>query len=165
MKCRDIRTIKTDLLIIGGGGAAAMAALHAARYDVDISIASKETAFVGGATIQATGGVSILSDRNDNPDIFYNDIMAAGGYLNNPRLVRALADNATRGLLELEGYGYLLDRNDDGQFHMVKRSEGHMQARGYLDRRESIGFCHALERALFRRRVSFVLKRLLRKYS
>jgi len=155
MKHHESHTIKTDILIIGGGGAAAMAALSAAKLGSRVTIVSKETSFVGGATIQSSGGISVLSDSNDSPEAFFKDVMAGGANLNNPKLVGILAEHAASGLLKLEEYDFPLDRDDPQNFHMVKGSEGHTCPRGYLDRRESMGFCHALERALLTREIVF----------
>jgi fumarate reductase (CoM/CoB) subunit A len=146
--------IQTDILIIGGGGAAAMAALSAKRLGAKVSIVSKESSLVGGATIQASGGISSLFDPNDNPEKFYKDILAGGGFLNNRKLVKLLAERASSALYELEAY-YPLDRDQSGQFHMIKGSEGHSSPRGYLDRRESIGLCRALGKALLKERIEF----------
>jgi succinate dehydrogenase/fumarate reductase flavoprotein subunit len=54
--------IRTDILIIGGGGAAAMAALSAMVLGAKVNIVSKESSLVGGATIQASGGISPLGN-------------------------------------------------------------------------------------------------------
>ncbi|MBW1800102.1 MAG: FAD-binding protein [Deltaproteobacteria bacterium] len=48
-----------------------------------------------------------------------------------------------------------MDRDDGNSFHKVKGSEGHSYPRGYLDRREGVGFCHALEKALIRAQIVF----------
>ena len=52
------KTYEADILIVGGGGAAAMAALEATRNGVKPLIMCKDT-FLGGATVQASGGTSI----------------------------------------------------------------------------------------------------------
>lgn len=152
----EISTFETDLLIVGGGGAAAMAALAAAEAGVKVSVVSKESSPVGGATIQASGGIASIFDPEDSPQAFYDDIMAGGGRLNDPALVKVLVDEVRPALARLESYGYRLDRDTPDQFHRVKASEGHTFARGYLDRREGVGFSHALGRALRRRAVDFI---------
>ncbi len=152
----EVGTFETDLLIVGGGGAAAMAALAAAEAGVKVSVVSKESSPVGGATIQASGGIASIFDPEDSPQAFYDDIMAGGGRLNDPALVEVLVDEVRPALARLEGYGYRLDRDTPDQYHRVKASEGHTFARGYLDRREGVGFSQALGRALLRRGVGFI---------
>jgi fumarate reductase (CoM/CoB) subunit A len=145
----------SDVLIIGGGGAAAMAALSARSSGAEVTIVSKETSLVGGATIMSAGGTTAVFDPSDSPEIFYNDIMRSGKKLNNPKLVRTLAENSKKALLKLEDYGFLLDRKGLDTGRMIKEAEGHSRPRGYLDRREGLGFCHGLGRALVRNAVDF----------
>ena len=144
-------TVTTDILIIGGGGAAAMAALPPRLSGARVTILSKENSMVGGATITAAGGTCIVWNPQDTPDIFYSDIMRGGDDLNNPKLVRILAEGSTKGLLKLEDYGFLLDRRGLG----INKGEGHSSPRGYLDRREALGFCHGLSKALIESGVEF----------
>jgi fumarate reductase (CoM/CoB) subunit A len=144
-------TVTTDILVIGGGGAAAMAALPPRLSGARVTIISKENSMVGGATITAAGGTCVVWNPEDTPDIFYSDIMRGGGDLNNPKLVRILAERSTKGLLKLEDYGFLLDRRGLG----INKGEGHSWPRGYLDRREAVGFCHGLSKALIKSGVEF----------
>jgi fumarate reductase (CoM/CoB) subunit A len=145
----------SDILIIGGGGAAAMAALAARRGGASVTIISKENSPVGGATIMSAGGTSAIFKPGDNSETFYNDIMRGGGYLNNPGLVKILAEKSTESLLKLQDYDCVLDNKGLDPTLMVKRGEGHSWPRGYLDRREGLGFCHALSKALIRSEVVF----------
>jgi fumarate reductase (CoM/CoB) subunit A len=145
----------SDILIIGGGGAAAMAALAARRGGAKVTLISKENSLVGGATIMSAGGTCAVFKPDDSPEIFYNDIMRGGGYLNNPRLTRILAEKSTESILKLEDYDFVLDKRSLAPALMVKKGEGHSWPRGYLDRREGLGFCHALSKALIRSEVDF----------
>jgi len=147
--------ITSDILIIGGGGAAALAALAAKRLGANVTIVSKEASLTGGATIMSAGGTSAVFSPNDSPEVFYNDIMRAGGNLNNSKLARILAERGTRALINLEQYDFILDRKNADSFRMIKQGEGHSWPRGYLDRREALGFCHALDKALIRSEVAF----------
>jgi fumarate reductase (CoM/CoB) subunit A len=105
-------TIRTDVLIIGGGGAAALAALAAKEGGASVALMTKESSLVGGATIMSAGGTSAPYTSSDSAEIFLADIMRAGGGLNNPRLARIVADGSVPAVLNLETYGYLLDRKD-----------------------------------------------------
>jgi fumarate reductase (CoM/CoB) subunit A len=145
----------SDILIIGGGGAAAMAALPPSRRGAKVTLISKESSFVGGATIMAAGGTCAVFKPNDSFETFYNDIMRGGGYLNNPRLARILAERSKQAILKLEDYGFFLDRKSLDPSQIIRKGEGHSFPRGYLDRREALGFCHGLSKALVRSRVDF----------
>jgi fumarate reductase (CoM/CoB) subunit A len=165
MKKAQYDHLTTDILIIGGGGAAAMAALSAAKSGAKVAIVSKETSLVGGATIQAAGGISCLVEPNDSPQLFYEDIMRGGGNLNNPALVKILVEESLSGLLKLAEYHYHLDMDGTNKFHRITGGEGHSWPRMYMDRRESVDLCHALGRMLIFKDVDFypevVLERLL----
>ena len=145
----------SDILIIGGGGAAAMAALPASRRGAKVTVLSKESSFVGGATIMAAGGTCAVFKPDDSPERFYDDIMRGGGYLNNPRLARILTERSTQAILKLEDYGFLLDRKSLDPSQLIRKGEGHSLPRGYLDRREALGFCHGLSKAMMRSGVDF----------
>lgn len=147
-------TVTSDILIVGGGGAAAMAALPPRHSGARVVIISKENSMVGGATITAAGGTEALLHPEDSPEIFYADIMSGGHYLNNPKLARILAERSAKGLLKLEDYGFLLDKQGLNPATLSK-GEGHSVPRGYLDRREAVGFCHGLNKALMKSGVEF----------
>jgi fumarate reductase (CoM/CoB) subunit A len=142
-----------DVLVIGGGGAAALAALEAKKTGLTVGLATKESALVGGATIMAAGGTSAVFSNGDNPDIFLSDILKAGGELNNGKLAKIVADGSAKAVFDLEKYDFLLDRKDSDTLRTVKHGEGHAWPRGYLDRREALGVCHALSRALMRNEI------------
>ena len=142
-----------DVLVIGGGGAAALAALEAKKTGLTVGLITKESALVGGATIMAAGGTSAVFSSGDNPDIFLSDILKAGGELNNGKLAKIVADGSADAVFDLEKYDFLLDRKDSNTLRTIKQGEGHAWPRGYLDRREALGVCHALSRALMRNEV------------
>ncbi len=142
-----------DVLIIGGGGAAALAAVAARQAGATVALITKESSLVGGATIMSAGGTSATLSPGDNGDVFFNDIMRAGGKLNNPKLARMVAERSAEALLDLESYDFLLDRKDADSLRTIKQGEGHAFPRGYLDRREALGFCHALGKALVKNEV------------
>ena len=142
-----------DIVIVGGGGAAALAAVSARQAGATVAIVSKESSLVGGATIMSAGGTSAILSPGDHSEIFFNDMMQAGGRLNHPGLARRVAERSTKALLDLETYDFLLDRRDASSLRVIKQGEGHSWPRGYLDRREALGFCHALSKALMRNEV------------
>ncbi|MFH1652409.1 MAG: FAD-binding protein [Chloroflexota bacterium] len=150
----DYRKIDTDILIIGGGGAAALAALSAMGAGCGVTTVSKETSLLGGASIEAGGGINILNDPEDSPEKFYEDIIQGGAGLNNRRIAMTLAERSRKALLNMEKYGVLLDKVGD-DFRKVYRTEGSRYARGYVDRRENLGWCHGLTAALARSDLHF----------
>ena len=158
-----------DVVIIGGGGAAALAAVAARQAGATVALITKESSLVGGATIMSAGGTSAPLSPGDSSEIFFDDIMRAGGRLNNSKLARVVAERGAKALLDLENYDFMLDRKDACSLRTIKQGEGHAFPRGYLDRREALGFCHALGRALLSNEVALfpelVVSKLLVKNS
>lgn len=148
-----------DVVIIGGGAAGALAAIEARKADASVAFITKETALVGGATIMAAGGTSVCMSEGDNCDIFVSDIKRSGQQINNTKLAHLVAENSAEALFNLEHGDFLLDRKDLGRngansMHTIKKGEGHSFARAYLDRREALGFCHGIARAVMRHEVA-----------
>ena len=142
------------MVIVGGGGAAALAAVAARQTGATVAMITKESSLVGGATIMAAGGTSASLTPGDNAHIFLADILKAGGNLNNGRLASIVAERATEALFDLEKFDFLLDRRSGDSLHTIKQGEGHAFPRGYLDRREALGMCHALGKAVMRNEVA-----------
>jgi fumarate reductase (CoM/CoB) subunit A len=153
-------TYHTDILIVGGGGAAAMAALEADRNGVKPLIVCKDT-FLGGATVQASGGTAIPFLPEDSPDRFIADTMASGAFINNRALVEILAIEAEETIYGLEQQGFLLDRSFPGQIRGVKRSEGHSILRSYSDRRQTHGIANFLKRRVLQEEIPLLEERML----
>jgi fumarate reductase (CoM/CoB) subunit A len=148
--------LTTDVLVIGSGGAGALAALAAHREGARVLVMSKENVRVGGATVMAAGGISVPYYEGDSPEIFYQDTLRGGEYLGNPRLVRLLAERACRAFIDLENCGVILDRVDPERYRVLIHSEGHSVRRAYMDRREGLGVCQALGRAMLHEKVEFL---------
>ena len=151
---------KTDILIIGGGGSAAIAALEASQQGTKPLLVCKDT-FLGGATVQASGGTSIPFLQEDSPETFIADTLSSGGFLNNRSLVKTLAEEAKETFYELEQYGLLLDRSHPDQIRAIKRSEGHSFIRSYSDRRQMHGIVNFLKRRVLEQGIPILEDRML----
>ncbi len=97
-------TIKTDVLIIGGGGAAARAAIEASKFPVKVAMVIKGR-FPSGTTPIAMGSMAAVLRDDDNPEIFYQDIIKGGYFLNNKKLARILANESKNVYEDLKNYG------------------------------------------------------------
>ena len=157
-----MRRYETDILIVGGGGAAAMAALESAKDGVKPLIMCKDT-FIGGATVQASGGTSIPFLPEDSPAAFFNDTIKSGAHINNRSLVKVLAEEAHDVFYGLEQYGLLLDRGPTNEMRSIKRSEGHSFLRSYADRRQFHGVLGGLKRAVMAEKIGILEERMLLK--
>ncbi|WP_209732308.1 fumarate reductase (CoM/CoB) subunit TfrA [Methanococcus voltae] len=107
--------MKTDILIIGGGGAAARACVEASSTDlnVNILIASKGLFGKSGCTVMAEGGYNAVLNAEDSYEKHYMDTMKGGAYINNSELVKILVENSPKELKNLEKFGCLFDRKNE----------------------------------------------------
>ncbi|EQD44918.1 succinate dehydrogenase flavoprotein subunit [mine drainage metagenome] len=112
-----VHKIETDLLVIGAGGAGLRAAVEALKQDVRVLIVTKS--LLGKAhTVMAEGGIAAALgnvDKEDNWKVHFVDTYVEGVYLGDWRFSEKLAKDAPDRVLELEEYGALFDRNQDGK--------------------------------------------------
>lgn len=111
------KTITVDVLIVGAGGAGARAALEVAGRGLRCALLCKEQ--LGRAhTGMAEGGLNVaLTEFNprSTAETHYADTLAGGAEINNQRLVRTFTAETPDRLRDLERYGVLFDRTDDGE--------------------------------------------------
>lgn len=106
--------IEVQVLILGGGGAASVAALFAQREGIptdDILIASK-LRHGDCNSIMAQGGIQAADRQSDSPAIHYLDILGGGHYTNNPALVQAMVNDGPLMIDWHEKLGVLYDKVD-----------------------------------------------------
>ena len=109
---------EADVLVVGGGLAALRAALSARRAGADVIVAVKRRLGQSGSSANTTGGYAAASaeyDPDDDAWQHYADTIAGGGWVNERRLARALADEAPARLRELMALGAQF-RMHDGHY-------------------------------------------------
>jgi len=84
--------VSTDVVIIGSGGAGLAAAIEASKAGAKVIVVEKNS-FIGGNTNYANGmnAAGTSKGKNYTPELFYEETMKGGHYLNNPDLVKVLA--------------------------------------------------------------------------
>ena len=113
-----IKTIKTDVLIIGSGGAGSRAAIEVDNAGLKATIVSKGLSFRSGCTGMAEGGYNAVFktvDKDDSIDAHINDTLKGGSYLNDEKLVEILVNESPKRLIDLENYGALFERQESGE--------------------------------------------------
>ncbi|MBQ2665528.1 fumarate reductase (CoM/CoB) subunit TfrA [Methanobrevibacter sp.] len=113
-----IKTISTDVLIIGSGGAGSRAAIEVDDAGLKAIIVSKGLSFRSGCTGMAEGGYNAVFktvDKDDSIDAHIFDTLKGGSYLNDKELVEILVNESPKRLIDLENYGALFDRQESGQ--------------------------------------------------
>ena len=117
-----VHVVETDVLVVGGGGAAARAALEAVRAGVRVTMIMKGRFGVGGATaykVAETAGLQAATgddDPGDLPEGHYQDIMAAAQGMSDPKLSRIVAEEAPKVIRDLESFGVKFVRDARGRY-------------------------------------------------
>ena len=112
--------LKTDILVIGMGGAAQMAALNAfdTNPDLNILIVTKALKGKGGCSRMVQGGFNVVLNPADSHEKHLADTLKGGQFINNQDLARLMVEQATPTIKEMETkYGCFFDRNPDGTVH------------------------------------------------
>jgi succinate dehydrogenase / fumarate reductase flavoprotein subunit len=110
-------THEHDVLIIGAGGSGLRAAIEALAQGASVGVVCKS--LLGKAhTVMAEGGIAAAManvDAADNWRTHFRDTMRGGKFLNNWRMAQIHAQEAPERVHELEQWGALFDRTDDGR--------------------------------------------------
>lgn len=109
-----VKTVHTDVLIVGTGGAGLRAAIEAKRYGVDVLLADKSLIGLNnntrwsGAGIRAAsrgGCAGGINSPYDSPLEHFKDSLRIGEFLNNQELSEAFCYDAPARVLELLDFG------------------------------------------------------------
>jgi len=115
-----MKTVKTDILIIGSGGAGLFAALHAHQANPDLSITVAVKGLLGkcGCTRMVQGGYNVALAAEDSVERHFMDTIEGGKWLPDQDLAWTLVTKAVERIHELENeLGCFFDRNPDGTVH------------------------------------------------
>src|SRR5690242_13441627 len=126
----EYQTYPYDVLVIGAGGAGLRAAIEAASTGLKVGVVCKS--LLGKAhTVMAEGGVAAALANVDDRDswrVHFADTMRGGQYLNNARMAELHAREAPARVRELEAWGALFDRTQDGRI-LQRNFGGHRYPR------------------------------------
>src|SRR3569833_112082 len=115
-----LRTVDTDILILGSGGAGLFAALHAKKTapHLDVTVAVKGLLGKCGCTRMVQGGYNVALAPGDSVERHFMDTIEGGKWLTNQDLAWKLVVEAQVRIRELENeLGCFFDRNPDGSVH------------------------------------------------
>ncbi len=116
MSVSELQTIEHDVLVVGAGGAGIRAAIESASQGLSTGLLSKS--LLGKAhTVMAEGGIAAALgnvDSRDNWKIHFRDTMRGGKFLNQWRMAQLHAEQAPDRVRELEEWGAVFDRTEDG---------------------------------------------------
>ncbi|MFL6567120.1 MAG: L-aspartate oxidase [Burkholderiales bacterium] len=115
-----MRSLETDILILGSGGAGLFAALHAqkAAPQAAITVAVKGLLGKCGCTRMVQGGYNVALAKEDSVERHFMDTIEGGKWLPDQDLAWMLVTLAVERIHELENeLGCFFDRNPDGTVH------------------------------------------------
>lgn len=123
-------TFTYDVLVVGSGGAGLRAAIEASSAGAKVAVICRS--LLGKAhTVMAEGGVAAALANVDDRDgwkVHFADTMRGGQYLNNWRMAELHARESPDRVRELEAWGALFDRTDDGRI-LQRNFGGHKYPR------------------------------------
>jgi len=146
----DIRTY--DLVCIGGGGAAILAAVYAASEGKSVALVTKD--YPGGGNTRLAVGMTACPGilDNDSADIFSADLLRSGEGINEPAAVKTFAGEAARHVAALEELGPIFRRDSNGIFGpgVVAQIGGHSKPRSIKNLGGGVSLGASLKTALWR---------------
>jgi succinate dehydrogenase / fumarate reductase, flavoprotein subunit len=126
----DYESHQFDVIVVGAGGAGLRAAIEASSQGARTALVCKS--LLGKAhTVMAEGGIAAAMGNvypDDNWRVHFRDTMRGGKFVNNWRMAQIHAQEAPERVLELEEWGALFDRTDDGRI-LQRDFGGHRYAR------------------------------------
>jgi succinate dehydrogenase / fumarate reductase flavoprotein subunit len=126
----DFETLDYDVLVIGAGGAGLRAAIEAEAAGCRVGLVCKS--LLGKAhTVMAEGGAAAAManvDERDSWRVHFADTLRGGQYVNNWRMAELHAQEAPARIRELEAWGAVFDRTDDGRI-LQRNFGGHRYPR------------------------------------
>ena len=127
-----MRSFETDVLVIGGGGAGAMAAYESSKHGVNVAMVLKGPLSAAAAPSWRRGPSAAVGDWHlpeDSRDIHFRDTVKGGSFMNEQRMVRAMVEESPDLILEMERIGALWQREEGGETYSLRIDGGHSFAR------------------------------------
>ncbi len=98
----EVNRKNADVLVIGGGQSALRAAIEARKQGAHVAIVTKGRAGFGGSSAISDGVHSQIFAEGDSPELFYEDMMKAGGGLGHSQVMRKIAEECSERVQELK---------------------------------------------------------------
>ena len=155
----EIKTISSDVLIIGSGGAGSRAAIGVDDAGLKPLIVSKGLSFRSGCTGMAEGGYNAVFktvDKDDSIEAHIHDTLKGGSYLNDEKLVEILVNESPKRLIDLENYGALFDRQESGKIDQRPFGGQSFRRTCYQGDRTGAELLNALKEEIIRRDIECI---------
>jgi len=124
--------LETDVLVAGGGGGGCRAAIEAHDQGAQVLMIVKGPFGNSGCTLNVGTSTAIgpWSLDGDTTDSAMRDLLAHGGFVGNQDLARVLVDESGDRVIEMQGWGVDLDRNEDGSV-VLHHAAAHSMTRNF----------------------------------
>ncbi|ATF09571.1 fumarate reductase (quinol) flavoprotein subunit [Candidatus Enterovibrio altilux] len=114
-----MKTMTTDIAIIGAGGSGLRAAIAAAEADPNLKISLISKVYpMRSHTVAAEGGSAAVIKDADSLDNHFNDTVGGGDWLCEQDVVEYFVENATREMIQLEQWGCPWSRKGNGSVNI-----------------------------------------------
>ena len=120
------QVIKAEILVLGSEAAGAKAAIEAQEEGADVLVVTKGLVGRTGNTVMAGKGIQAAighADPRDNPDVFFEDVVNGGEYLNNQKLSERLTKLSVTECTKMEKWGAKFYKDGDKFYLPVERME------------------------------------------
>src|SRR5512136_3483936 len=108
MASQGVTEVRSEILIIGSEAAGAKSAIEAQEDGAEVLVITKGLVGKSGNTVMAGWGIQAPlghMDSRDNPDVFFEDVVKGGSYLNNQKLVERLVNLSVTEVPKMEKWG------------------------------------------------------------
>jgi len=123
-----------DVVVIGGGVSGLRAAVAAKRAGVSVALISKTHPLRSNSAL-AQGGINAPLGKDDSPERFIEDTLAAGDGLCERSIVQSFAQEAAKEVLWLEQMGVPFNRDKDGRLDRRRFGSNSLSRSCYTDDR------------------------------
>ena len=120
--------IITDVLVIGGGGAAARAGLEASNLGARVTLVDKGRLGNSGTSPLCLHGICAPITLEDSPDSFFDDWVKIGCGISDQNLMRESVNGAAANIIQLMQSGLYFEKLQGGKYHLY-RGAGHSMPR------------------------------------